>query len=193
MASGGPGLEVRVANPEWVQGALAPGMSYPTDEDKVRLAIGLAAENVQRETGGPFGAAVFEGDGGGLVAAGVNSVLRLRSAVLHAEMVALLLASARTGAHSLRMRGDGRFQLAASCEPCAMCLGAILWGGVGRLICGASRQDATALGFDEGPVTEDSYRYLSDRGVTIVRGVLAREAQVPFTLYRDRGGPIYNG
>src|SRR5262245_11271934 len=44
----------------------------------MRLALALARENVIREGGGPFGAAVFELGTGGLVAAGVNSVVRLR-------------------------------------------------------------------------------------------------------------------
>jgi tRNA(Arg) A34 adenosine deaminase TadA len=38
---------------------------YPTDEERMRLAIDLSRENVERGTGGPFGAAVFEAGPGG--------------------------------------------------------------------------------------------------------------------------------
>ncbi|HEX7024878.1 MAG TPA: hypothetical protein VF187_08680, partial [Gemmatimonadales bacterium] len=84
-------------------------------------------------------------------------------------------------------------ELVTSCEPCAMCLGAILWSGVTRVVMGASRQDATALEFEEGPVFPESYRYLESRGIEIVREVLRAEARAVLELYRERGGTIYNG
>ena len=73
-----------------------------------------------------------------------------------------------------------------------MCLGATLWSGARRLICGATREDATALGFDEGPVFPESYSYLESRGVAVVRGVLRREAAEVLELYERSGGQIYN-
>jgi tRNA(Arg) A34 adenosine deaminase TadA len=72
-----------------------------------------------------------------------------------------------------------------------MCLGAAMWSGVRRLVCGATRQDAEALGFDEGPVSEASYQHLQRRGVEVVRGVLRDEAQAVLQRYRDLGRPIY--
>jgi len=74
-----------------------------------------------------------------------------------------------------------------------MCLGASLWSGVARIVTGALREDAASLGFDEGPVFEESHCYLESRGVEIARGVLREEARVVLALYQERGGPIYNG
>ncbi|HVG39005.1 MAG TPA: hypothetical protein VM870_06955, partial [Pyrinomonadaceae bacterium] len=79
------------------------------------------------------------------------------------------------------------------CEPCAMCLGATLWSGVKRVVCGATREDARQLNFDEGPVFADSYSYLSERGIEIVRGVRRTEARAVLELYRLGSGTIYNG
>jgi tRNA(Arg) A34 adenosine deaminase TadA len=73
-----------------------------------------------------------------------------------------------------------------------MCLGAILWSGVKRVVCGAAREDATRLRFEEGPVFPASYQYLEAHGVTIVRNVLAGEARAVLELYRARSGKIYN-
>jgi tRNA(Arg) A34 adenosine deaminase TadA len=73
-----------------------------------------------------------------------------------------------------------------------MCLGAVLWSGLARLVCGAGRKDAQELGFEEGPVFLESYRYLEDRGVEIVRGLLAEEARNVLKLYQERNGRIYN-
>ena len=184
---------MEVNNPGWVQDFLDASISYPSDQDKMRLAVVLARENVMRATGGPFGAAVFDEPTGALVSAGVNGVVRLKTGAAHAEVVAIMLAHGAVGCHTLRGVPGGPFTLASSCDPCAMCLGAVLWSGVSRLLCGASRDDASALGFDEGPVFEASYDYLKSRGVAVVRGLLRGEAQEVLRRYRDLGGPIYNG
>ena len=62
--------------------------------------------------------------------------------------------------------------------------------GVG--VYAASRQDATALDFDEGPVFPESYAYLERRGIRIDREIGRAEAAAVLRLYRDRGGLIYN-
>jgi tRNA(Arg) A34 adenosine deaminase TadA len=102
------------------------------------------------------------------------------------------MAEARVGSFTLQNDGMPTHELFSSCEPCAMCLGATLWSGVTRLVFAATREDATRLNFDEGPVFPESYRYLADRGITVERGRLREEATAVFDLYLERGGPIYN-
>jgi tRNA(Arg) A34 adenosine deaminase TadA len=84
-------------------------------------------------------------------------------------------------------------ELVTSCEPCAMCLGATLWSGVRRLVYGAGREDAARLHFDEGPVFPQSYHYLEERGITIVRNLLRDEAVAVLGEYQAQSGTIYNG
>lgn len=184
--------EIRITNPEWVGQVVDFERPYPDDDARVRLAIMLARENVLRETGGPFGAAVFEAGTGRLVGVGTNGVVRLNNSSAHAEVVALMMAQAVRGTFTLRADGFPRHELFSSCEPCAMCLGATLWSGVTRLVFAATRDDATRLDFDEGPVFPESYRYVRERGVTIEGGRLRDEAREVFDLYVQRGGPIYN-
>ena len=184
---------VTVANPAWVADAVEPEKRYGTDEERMRLVIALSRENVLRQTGGPFGAAVFEVPTGRVVAVGVNSVVRLQNSALHAEMVALMAAQHRRGSFTLRAPAGPAHELVASCDPCAMCLAAVLWSGVRRVVSGATGDDARDLDFDEGPVFTETYRYLEDRGIEIVRNVLGDEARDVLTLYRERGGTIYNG
>lgn len=186
------GADVRVDLPPWAVERECVGESFPSDEARMRFAIGLAKDNVLHGTGGPFGAAVFERDTGRLVSIGVNSVVRLLSSALHAEMLAFMRAQKRLGSYTLAAPELAAFELHCSCDPCAMCLGAVLWSGVSRLVCSASRDDAMALGFDEGPVFPESYRYLEERGVRIDRGVLRQEGVAVLDLYRSRGGVIYN-
>jgi tRNA(Arg) A34 adenosine deaminase TadA len=153
-------------------------------------AIDLAEANVAAGTGGPFGAAVYDLRSGRPVAAGANLVVFGRCACLHAEIVALALAQQRQGTHDLAAAGE--FGLYTSTEPCAMCLGAVAWSGVRRLVCGASGGDAEAIGFDEGPKPAAWPRALRRRGIDVRRGVLRAAALDVLRRYRAAGGPIYN-
>ena len=184
---------VTVDLPPWVSDVVDWTRRYASDDEKMRLAITLSRENVERETGGPFGAAVFESESGRLVAVGMNSVVRLGNCTLHGEMVAFMLAQRRVKSFTLGGGGLPAHELFSSCDPCAMCLGATLWSGVKRLVCGASREDAMRLKFDEGPVFPESYRYLEERGISVTRNVLRDEARDVMERYRARGGQIYNG
>ncbi|HEX5726762.1 MAG TPA: nucleoside deaminase [Longimicrobiaceae bacterium] len=184
---------IRIDLPEWARtDAFAPGRAFASDQEKMRLAIELSRQNVLHGTGGPFGAAVFERATGRLVGVGMNSVVRLNNCALHGEMVAFMVAQARLGSFTLRVPGGPEHELVTSCEPCAMCLGATLWSGVTRLVCGAARDDAMRLHFEEGPVFPESIRYLERRGIEIVTGVLRAEANEVLEMYRTRQGTIYN-
>lgn len=186
--------DLRISLPDWVEDYTGDGeRRLPDETDRMRLAIALARENVLRDTGGPFGAAIFEAASGRLVAVGVNRVVPLRNSVLHAEIIAFMFAQARLDTYSLGMPGMPDHELYTSCEPCAMCLGASQWSGVRRVVWAAGREDAGRLNFDEGPVFASSYKYLRRRGMTFTSGLLREEAVEVFALYRERQGEIYNG
>jgi len=184
---------VHVEYPEWVNDVVDWSATYASDEDRMRLAIAVSRANVERGTGGPFGAAIFESDGGRLVSVGMNSVVRLNNCTLHGEMVAFMMAQQRIGSFTLNAPALPAHELHTSCEPCAMCLGATLWSGVRRVVYGAAREDASRLSFEEGPVFPASYRYLEERGISIARNVLRDEAREVLELYRKNSGKIYNG
>ena len=184
---------VTVELPSWVGELVDWDRRYGSDEERMRLAIDLSRENVARGTGGPFGAAVFESATGRLVSVGVNSVVRLHNCTLHGEMVAFMLAQQRLRSFTLGAEGMPPHEIVSSCEPCAMCLGATLWSGVKRLLCGATRDDALRIDFDEGPVFPQSYAYLRDRGIEVVRQVAREEARAVLELYKQTSGVIYNG
>lgn len=184
---------VHLEYPAWVDDVVDWDRAYRSDEERMRLAIAISRENIAHDGGGPFGAAIVERVSGRVVAVGMNSVVRLNNSTLHGEMVAFMMAQARKGCFSLHTAGGPVHELVTSCEPCAMCLGATLWSGVRRVVYGAAREDASKLGFEEGPVFPESYRYLEDRDIEIVRGVLREEARAVLELYRARKGPIYNG
>jgi tRNA(Arg) A34 adenosine deaminase TadA len=187
-----PVSTIAIDLPPWVAVVVDWTKPLVSDEDRMRLAIRLSRENVERGTGGPFGAVIVEQKSGSIVGVGMNSVVRLHNCTLHGEMVAIMMAQARVQSFTLGAAGMPAHDLVTSCEPCAMCLGAALWSGVKRVVCGAGRDDATKLRFEEGPVFPESYKYLEERGVSIVRNVLRDDARAVLEKYRASGGRIYN-
>ena len=181
-------FQIVIELPAWLRG-FEFERAYRTTEEKMRLAVALARRNVEEGTGGPFGAAVFERGTGALVAPGVNLVVPSHAATAHAEIVALTLAGQTAGTHDL---SELDCELVTSVEPCAMCLGAVPWSGVGRLVCGAREEDARAIGFDEGSKPADWPAALEARRIEVVRDVLRDEAAAVLRDYRAAGGPIYN-
>ncbi len=184
---------IEIVLPAWIPEVIHFDRVYATREDRMRLAIDLSRENTQRATGGPFGAAIFESESGRLVSVGVNLVVSCNNSALHAEMVAFMTAEARLNSFSLGDASLPAHELVTSCDPCAMCLGATLWAGVKRVVCGADRDDAGEIMFDEGPVFPESYAYLTARGIEVIHGVLREEAREVLRLYARQSGTIYNG
>ena len=89
----GSEFEVRLSLPAWVDDEIADRPEYfPTVEERMAFVIGLSRRNVLEETGGPFGAAIFERVSGRLVAPGVNVVVAGNTSVAHAEAMAFMLA-----------------------------------------------------------------------------------------------------
>lgn len=179
--------------PSWVTEVAGAAGVCATDEQRVELAITLARENVERGTGGPFGAAVFARESGALIAVGVNLVEPQTNCVLHAEVVALMLAQQAVASFTLACPPcDQAYVLATSCAPCAMCLGAVHWSGVSRVLAGATREDAAEIGFDEGPVFPESIAYLERNGVEFVQGVAREAAREVLRRYVSLAGRVYN-
>jgi len=160
--------------------------------DRMRFVIRLAMENVERGTGGPLGAAVFEAKTGTLVSVGVNIVTIANCSHSHAEMVALANAQKELENFDLGALGFPEHELVTSCEPCAMCYGAIPWSGVRKLVCGARCEDAEAIGYEEGPKPRMWARALEVRGISVAQNVCRKEAVAVLQAYKKRGGIIYN-
>ena len=184
-------LSCELSLPDWVEPFLA-AWSEPLhgEELRMRLAVALAEENVHRQTGGPFGAIVVEERSGRLLGAGVNCVTALGLSLAHAEMLALSLAQRERGDWNLGAHGAA--QLVTSCEPCAMCFGAVPWSGVTSVLWGARTEDAEAAGFDEGDKPPNWIETLEARGIRTRRDVLRAEAAAVLARYAGGNGAIYH-
>lgn len=113
----------------------------PEDERWIARAVELARASVAIG-GGPFGAVIVRA--GEVLAEGANRVTLELDPTAHAEVNAIRAACARV--RDFKLEGA---TLYSSCEPCPMCLGAIHWARVERLVFACSRADAAAAGFDD--------------------------------------------
>jgi tRNA(Arg) A34 adenosine deaminase TadA len=173
--------------PAWIESELDWSRPLQSDEEKMRLAIDIARRNIDRG-GGPFGAAIVNAETGLVLSVGANWVVPQRSSLLHAEIAAIAFAQLALESYSL---APGVYELIASSEPCIQCLGATVWSGVTRLVCGADNAAAEAIGFDEGPRRDDWVSQLETRGIRVRLGVLADEAGAVLSEFGRRGKPAY--
>lgn len=179
--------------PFWMESFLSESQdAFPSIEERMQFVITLSKMNIDNKTGGPFGAGIFDKKDGRLVAVGVNQVEKINCSILHAEILAIALAQKKIGHYDLGAKADISYELVTSTEPCVMCLGAICWSGVKRVVCGARDEDARAIGFDEGPKPENWIQSLEDRGISVVKDILREQAKAVLTDYNKTGGLIYN-
>lgn len=171
-------------------------MSRPSAADKqhfLGLAIAEAIRGAKAGQGGPFGAVVVKQ--GAVIATASNAVVMNNDPTAHAEVQAIRAACAALGTFQL----DG-CDVYASCEPCPMCLGAILWARPRAVYFAATREDAAQAGFDDAVF----YRALDlaldrapDRApdgnvpVPLLRErVLSPDASAPFAAYASLPGKV---
>ena len=179
--------------PSWVESTLTTSpQEFPTIQERMKLVIMLSRLNIEHKTGGPFGAAVFEQKNGHLVSVGVNQVESANCSIAHAEILAIAIAQRLIGHYDLTDKIGAVYELVTSTEPCAMCLGAVSWSGIRRVICGARDEDARSIGFDEGAKPDNWICSLETRGISVVRDVLRDQAKIVLEEYHKQGGLIYN-
>ena len=187
--------QVHLTLPAWVHDAVDANRAYPSDAEKVALAIDLSKRNIEANSGGPFGAAVF-GPDDRIIAVGVNRVVPHACSVAHAEMMAYMLAQGRTQRLRLNRDADdnaiGPITLATSSQPCCQCYGATVWAGIDRLLIGARAEDVMELTeFDEGPLPADWVGALESRGIAVVRDIERDAARAVLRAYGESGGATY--
>ena len=186
--------QLNLSLPDWINSFLNEFPKIiPDPEKQMRFVLALTERNIREETGGPFGAAVFERDSGNLVSVGVNVVVRQNCSAAHAEMIALMLAQKELGHFDLGAARFPEHRLVTSGKMCAMCLGNVCWSGVREVLSSAEPEDVEKItGFDEGPTPSDYNMQLERRGIKIVPELLRSEGQTVLQLYVDLGGQVYN-
>jgi len=143
----------------------------------LRRAIALSATAVEHGNH-PFGALLVDA-GGAVLLEAENTVVTTRDVTGHAETNLVRLACSTYDGPTL-----ATCTLVSSCEPCAMCAGALYWAGIGRLVFALSEASLGGLTGDdpENPTMSLPSRTVLGAGqrATVVEGpFLEDEAAVP--------------
>lgn len=186
-----PNASVQISLPDWLHELDIYERLHVGAEAQVALAIELSALNIANQSGGPFGAAIFDAEGR-LLGAGVNRVVPQSCSVAHAEMMAFMTAQHRLQRFRLNESAEGiatgPITLATSAQPCCMCYGASFWAGIDNLLIGARAEDVMALTeFDEGPLPADWIGELEQRGIRVQRDLLRDTAREVLRRYGESG------
>jgi tRNA(Arg) A34 adenosine deaminase TadA len=148
------------------------------DQKYIRLAFKMALTAVEQGND-PFGAVLVKD--GHIIAQAANSVKTDNNVTHHAETDALAMAYRRLGPKSIK-----HCTLYASCEPCAMCCGAIFMSGVGRLVYGLSAEKLSAMtGFQKVFPCRAFFRAAGAQ-IEITGPLLEKEAAEAIKRYLDR-------
>ena len=119
------------------------------EEDKLLLikTKQIAADGITKGYG-PFGAILVKD--GKILSEATNRVTLNADPTAHAEVVAIREAAAALKNHDL-----SGCTLYCSCEPCPMCLGAIYWAGISRVVFAYDRNDAAEAGFSDKDIYDE--------------------------------------
>ncbi|MCK9266590.1 nucleoside deaminase [bacterium] len=113
----------------------------------MEVAVKEAFKGIQNQNGGPFGAVITHN--GKVIAKTHNRVISSKDPTAHAEILAIREASKFLDKFDL-----SDCEIFSTCEPCPMCLSAILWARIKKLYYGCTRNDAEDIGFDDRVIYE---------------------------------------
>lgn len=151
------------------------------NETFMREAIRISMQNMDGG-GGPFGAVIVKD--GQIIARAGNTVALDNDPTAHAEVNAIRKATEYLGNFDL-----SGCELYSSCEPCPMCLGAIYWARIDRLIFAATRADAAEAGFDDSFIYEELQKPISQRSIP-THQEMREEALQTFEHWKEKEDKI---
>ena len=144
--------------------------------EAMMMAIERARETMNKNFGGPFGAAIVDANGE-IVVVSSNSVLRDNDPTAHAEVNAIREACKKLGTCDL-----SGYVLYATGHPCPMCMSAIIWANIKKVYFGCTPEDAEKIGFRDDFI----YRFIND-GCTDkgVMEIIPHEREACLELFKE--------
>lgn len=149
----------------------------------MQIANECAKHGIDCGQGGPFGAIIVDKEGN-IIAKGNNRVLANNDPTAHAEVVAIREACKKLGTYDL-----AEYTLYTSCEPCPMCLSAIIWSNIKEVYYACTRNDAGKIGFRDDVI----YDYLEGKNKNLIdlKQIDREECISLFEEYEKNNGVIY--
>lgn len=149
----------------------------------IKLAKESAENGIINNEGGPFGAVITDIEGN-VISTGNNKVLKDNDPTAHAEIVAI-----RNACGKLKTYDLSNYILYTSCEPCPMCLSAIIWANIKKVYYACTKEDAASIGFRDNII----YKYLEGKNEKLINlQQIDREECIDlFRKYKDDNRKIY--
>lgn len=149
----------------------------------MKLAKEVAQNGMNNNEGGPFGAVITDKEGN-IISTGNNKVLKNNDPTAHAEITAIREACSKLKTYDL-----SNYILYTSCEPCPMCLSAIIWSNIKEIYYACTRQDAAEIGFRDDLI----YKYLNGKANNLIKlNHIDRENCIEvFEKYKNENKIIY--
>ena len=143
----------------------------------------MADKGMQNKEGGPFGAVIVDKNNK-IIAYGNNKVLKNNDPTAHAEITAIREACKKLNTYDL-----SEYTLYTSCEPCPMCLSAIIWANIKNVYYGCTKKDAGEIGFRDDMI----YEYLKGNHADLIhmKKMDREDCLETFKKYKETGGTIY--
>lgn len=138
-----------------------------------------AIKGIENKDGGPFGAVIVD-DKGNIIANGNNKVIKQKDPTAHAEIVAIREACKALDTHDL-----SNCTLYTSCEPCPMCLSAIIWANIKNVYYACTKKDAAEIGFRD----DDIYEFIKGNNKILSLKQIDREQCIE--VMKQYKGTIY--
>ena len=149
----------------------------------MKIAKDIAENGMNHNEGGPFGAVITDKNGN-IIASGHNQVLKNNDPTAHAEVVAIRNACSKLNTYDL-----SEYILYTSCEPCPMCLSAIIWSNIKEVYYACTKNDASEIGFRDDMI----YEYLKGNNKDLInlKQIDRDECIELFEEYKNQGKTIY--
>lgn len=149
----------------------------------MKIALDKARYGIRNNEGGPFGAVIVDSNGN-IISTGNNRVIIDKDPTAHAEVVAIRRACAKLKTYDLT-----GYILYTSCEPCPMCLSAIIWSNIKVVYYALDKRDAQNIGFRDDII----YNYLENRESNLLdmHQIDHDDCMDVFREYQDKNGTIY--
>ena len=142
-----------------------------------------AEKGIRENEGGPFGAVIVDKQGN-IISEGNNKVIKEKDPTAHAEITAIRNACKKINTYDL-----SDYILYTSCEPCPMCLSAIIWANIKKVYYGCTKDDAGKIGFRDDKI----YDFLKGKNNDMLdlEQIDREECIKVFEEYKNNQGIIY--
>jgi guanine deaminase len=143
----------------------------------MKKAVTIATENVETNSGGPFGAIVVKD--GKIISEGRNQVTATNDPTAHAEVQAI-----RAACRVLNTFQLTDCEIYTSCEPCPMCIGAIYWARPKAVYYACTKNEAAQIGFDDQFIYDEIELPVEKRGIKMIQ-FCPDDYDLPFRTWKN--------